>query len=68
MTKAKFIVYEKVRRSGLTNMYDINEVIFIALVKFKQKLTKKDCFDIMLNYDKYRRKYLEAKLSWKIKL
>jgi hypothetical protein len=66
--KAKFIVFEKVRRSGLTNMYDINEVRFIALAKFKQELTKKDCFDIMLNYDKYRRKYLEAKLLWKIKL
>jgi len=57
MTKAKFLAFEKVRRSGLTNMYDINEVRFIALTKFKQELTKKDCFDIMLNYDKYRIKY-----------
>ena len=67
MTKAKFLAFEKVRRSGLTNMYDVNEVRFIALAKFEQELTKKDCFDIMLNYDKYRRKYLEAKLLWKIK-
>jgi hypothetical protein len=65
MTKAKFLAFEKVRRSGLTNMYDVNEVIFISLAKFKQELTKKDCFDIMLNYDKYRRKYLEDKSIWK---
>jgi len=57
MTKAKFLAFEKVRRSGLANMIDINEVRFIALAKFKQELTKKDCFDIMLNYDKYKIKY-----------
>lgn len=65
MTKAKFIAFEKVRKSGLTNMYDINQVQFIALAKFKQEFTKKDCFEIMLNYDKYRRKYLEDKSIWK---
>jgi len=57
MNKKKFHAFEKVRRSGLTNMLDINEVRFIALAKFKQELTKKDCFDIMLHYDKYRIKY-----------
>ncbi|MDO9231673.1 MAG: hypothetical protein Q7U36_04330 [bacterium] len=67
MTKAKFIAFEKVRRNGLANMFDINVVIKLAK-KYEQTLTKKDCFDIMLNYDKYRRKYLEAKLLWKIKL
>ncbi|MFZ2193171.1 MAG: hypothetical protein WAV31_02925 [Candidatus Moraniibacteriota bacterium] len=67
MTKAKFIAFEKVRLNGLTNMLDINVVIKLAK-KYGQELTKKDCFDIMLNYDKYRRKYLEAKLLWKIKL
>lgn len=67
MTKAKFIAFERVRRNGLTNMFDINAVIRLAK-EYGQILTKKDCFDIMLNYDKYRRKYLEAKLLWKIKL
>jgi len=65
MTKAKFLAFEKVRKSGLTNMYDINEVRFIALAKFKQELTKKDCFDCMLNHDKYFRKYLAEKSIWK---
>lgn len=64
MTKAKFIAFEKVRRSGLTNMYDINAVRLIA-IKYGQMLTNKDCFDCLLNYDKYRRKYLEDKSIWK---
>lgn len=51
------MVFEKVRRSGLTNMLDINEVRFIAVSKYGQALTKKDCFDIILNYDKYKKKY-----------
>lgn len=57
MTKAKFIAFEKVRKSGLTNMYDINQVRFISASKYGQILTNKDCFDIMLNYDKYKIKY-----------
>ncbi len=56
MTKAKFISFEKVRKSGLTNMYDINTVRLVA-IKYGQMLTNKDCFDIMLNYDKYKQKY-----------
>ncbi|MDP1815217.1 MAG: hypothetical protein Q8K92_12275 [Leadbetterella sp.] len=62
MTKAKFIAFEKVRRSGLTNMFDINEVRLIS-AKYGLMLSQKDCFDIMLNYDKYALKYL-AKLKW----
>jgi len=60
MTKAKFIAFEKVRRSGLTNMFDINSVRLIA-IKYGQMLSNKDCFDSMLNYDKYYRKYLTDK-------
>ncbi|OGI35929.1 MAG: hypothetical protein A2259_00695 [Candidatus Moranbacteria bacterium RIFOXYA2_FULL_43_15] len=56
MTKAKFIAFEKVRKSGLTNMYDINAVRLIA-IKYGEILSSKDCFDIMLNYDKYKIKY-----------
>ncbi|MFZ2226364.1 MAG: hypothetical protein WA064_03375 [Candidatus Moraniibacteriota bacterium] len=62
MTKAKFIVFEKVRRSGLTNMYNVDSVRLVS-VKYGGMLSVEDCFDIMLNYDKYRRKYLEIK--WK---
>ncbi len=57
MNKKKFQAWEKVRKSGLTNMYDINEIRFIAVSKYGQELTKKDCFDIMLHYDKCKQKY-----------
>lgn len=56
MIKAKFLAFEKVRLSGETNMYDINEVIRIS-IKYGQILTKEECFDIMVNYDKYKQKY-----------
>jgi len=48
-------------------MYDINEVRLIAVAKYGKILTKKDCFDCMLNYDKYFRKYLADKSIWKQK-
>jgi hypothetical protein len=57
ITRARFQVFEKIQKSGLTNMYDINEVRFIGISKYGQELTKKDCFDIMLHYDKYKQKY-----------
>ena len=56
MTKQKFFAYERVRESGLTNMFDVNEVILLAK-SYSQKLTKQDCFEIMLNYPKYKKKY-----------
>jgi len=65
MTKAKFIAFEKTRRSGLTNMYDLNQVKFISASKYGQILTDKECFDAMINYDKYVRKYLVDKKIWK---
>lgn len=65
MNKKKFIAFEKVRRSGLTNMYDLNQVKFISASKYRQILTDKECFDAMINYDKYVRKYLVNKNLWK---
>lgn len=58
MRKRKFLAYEKVRKSGLTNMFDINEVRLIS-IKYGQMLTKEECFDIMLNYDKYKNKFIK---------
>jgi hypothetical protein len=58
MTKAKFIAFEEVRLSGLTNMFDIKAVQAGAL-KYGQTLSNSDCFKIMLNYDKYFKKYLQ---------
>ena len=61
MRKEKFWAFEKVRRSGLTNMYDIDQVKFISASKYGQILSNKDCFDIMLNYEKYKQKYGDKK-------
>ncbi len=56
INKDKFQAYEKVRKSGKTNMMDINMVILLA-ERYGQKLTKEDCFKIILNYDKYEKQY-----------
>ena len=53
MTKKKFESYVEIQRSGLTNMWDIKVVIDLS----GGKLTKKDCLDIMENYDKYIDKF-----------
>ena len=38
-------------------MFDINAVIALAK-SYGQTLSKPDCFDIMLNYDEYKKEYL----------
>jgi len=63
MTKSKFIAFEKARISGLARIHDINEIIFVG-IKYGQKLSKKDCIDCLMNYDKYVRKYLVDKSIW----
>jgi hypothetical protein len=60
MTKSKFIIFEKVRLSGLTNMYNVDSVRLIS-IKYGEMLSVKECFDIMLNYDKYKQKYGDKK-------
>lgn len=56
MTKAKFIAFEKVRKSGLANIYNIDEVRLVS-AKYGKVLSIKDCIEIMFNYEKYRKKY-----------
>lgn len=53
MTKEKFDLYEGIRTSGLTNMFDIKVVIHLS----SNRLTREDCLDIMKNYSKYKKKY-----------
>ena len=61
--KAISVAFEKVRRSGLTNMFDARAVREITQKEFDQILTDRDCFDCMPNYDKYFRKYAELKIG-----
>ncbi len=53
--KEKFLVYESIRRSGVTNMFDVTTVCEIS----GETLDKKDCFYIMDNYSELAKKYLK---------
>lgn len=54
MTKEKFICYENIRKSGVTNMFDVNKVIELS----GDILDKKDILDIMKNYKKYYNEFI----------
>ena len=49
ITKEKFSMFEAIRKSGLTNMFDINMICELSYYV----LLPEDCRDIMRNYDKY---------------
>jgi len=51
MNKEKFRAYEKIRASGVVNMWDVKSVCNLS------GLVKKDCFDIMRNYSQYKAIY-----------
>jgi hypothetical protein len=55
ITKEQFLAFEKVRRSGKTNMFDVQKVIAIA----GGKLTKTGCLEIMKNYASYKAQFLK---------
>ena len=57
MTKEKFEAYVKVQEEGLTNMFDIPNVIGLAQKFSEEQLTKEDCLDIMKNYENYKEKW-----------
>lgn len=52
--KEKFLTYEEICRSGKTNMFSIGTVIALS----KGKLDREDCLDIMRNYSKYEKEFL----------
>ena len=54
ITRDKFIAYERVRRSGVTNMFAVSTVQRLS------KLTKDEIFDIMENYGQYNKQYHEG--------
>jgi hypothetical protein len=55
----RFKVYEAIRESGLTNMFDIKKVIFYS----NGQLTKEDILDIMKNYSTYKNQLDEQNLA-----
>ena len=52
VSKEKFEAYVKVQKSGITNMFNIANVIEAADKIFEVELTKEDCIYIMENYKK----------------
>lgn len=52
INKEKFSQYESVREGGLTNMFDVRQV-----VELSDDLTKEEILDIMKNYRKYTKEF-----------
>tara|TARA_R110002074_G_scaffold183959_1_gene349319 strand:- start:242 stop:421 length:180 start_codon:yes stop_codon:yes gene_type:complete len=52
ITKEQFTAYVNVQKSGVTNMFDLNNV------KTLTGLNREQCLEIMNNYDKLSKKYL----------
>jgi len=57
MAKGKFETYLNVQKSGLTNMFDLNAVIFLSIEVYEVPLTWSDCLFIMENYSQLRKEY-----------
>lgn len=56
VTKEQFLIYEKIRSSGVTNMWDVKTVCSLS----GGVLTKDVCFKIMESYSELKDKYLPA--------
>jgi len=63
VSKEKFEAYVGVRKSGITNMFNIPNVIEAADKIFEVELTKEDCIYIMENYKKLKGRERNAKIS-----
>jgi len=50
VSKEKFEAYREVRKSGITNMFNIQRVRKVAKNFYNVRLTKEDCLYIMKNY------------------
>jgi hypothetical protein len=58
MTKEKFLAFETIRQSGVTNMFDFLTVIDEAS-KLGFEFTREDFLDILRNYRKYKWEYMQ---------
>lgn len=56
MTKEKFELYEKIRKSGKTNMLDVKKVIELS----NGGLTHTDCLTLVANYKLFANKFKVA--------
>ena len=58
ISETVFKAYESVRKSGITNMFDVNTVIYLAN-QFGVKITKEQIIEIMKTYGELKEKYLK---------
>jgi hypothetical protein len=56
MTKEKFLAYKEAKEDGMLEEH-IEAVVQHIFLQSRQLLTHKDCFNIILNYDEYDKKY-----------
>lgn len=59
ITKEKFMAYEDVRMSGMTNMFDLNNVINLAKMRSRIALSKSEIRKIIKEYEQLRIKFLK---------
>lgn len=57
ITEEKFGAFNKVRESGVTNMFDTKMVIYHAVQLANVLLTKEDVIDIYRNYSTYLKQF-----------
>jgi len=57
VNREKFETYLNVQKSGLTNMFDLNAVVFLSIEVYEVPLTWDDCLFIMKNYHQLREEY-----------
>lgn len=55
--KEIFQAFEKVRKSGRTNMFDIDRVIMYAKKLANTVMVREDVLDIIKNYSKYEKEF-----------
>lgn len=60
ITKEQFLAYEAVRQSGVTNMWDTDNVISLASRR-DVNLTTEECLEIMGDYGELYDKYVGKK-------
>ena len=60
MSKEKFEAYVKVQKSGITNMFNIANVIKAADKIFDVELTRGDCIYIMKNYRELKEEHIKC--------
>ena len=57
INKEEFLVYETIRKTGITNMFDIFAVVKCAKKYYNVKLSKPKIIEIMHNYTDLVKKF-----------